>query len=92
MSSYVIEGSELDKILFERCETKYFPWKTHHMLGDKYSTDICSLRKIKKGDKKKRAFSIILSFDDKGCLLKKDIVCSNIINRRELSYDNAENL
>ena len=92
VSSYVIEGSELDKILFERCETKYFPWKTHHMLGDKYSTDICSLRKIKKGDKKKRAFSIILSFDDKGCLLKQDIVCSNIINRRELSYENAEKL
>ena len=92
VSSYVIEGSELDKILFERCESKYFPWKTHHMLGEKYSTDICSLRKVKKGDKKKRAMSLILSFDQEGSLLKKDIVCSYIINRRELSYKNAEEL
>ena len=87
VSSYIKKESELDKIIFERGETKYFPWKICHMLPKNLSTDIISLRAKKK---KKRAISLIIKFNNNYKILSCEIIKSLIINRRELSYEDAD--
>jgi exoribonuclease R len=89
VASYIKEDSELDSKISERCESKYFPWKTHHMLGHNLSTKICSLRKVKNGEKKKRAFSLILKFDINNNIISTEFKKTYIINKRELSYKRA---
>ena len=88
VSSYILEGSDLDKILMERVETKYYNWKIYHMIPKEYSTEIFSLRK----GKESRVISIIFNFDKEFNLINSEIKRSLIINKKELTYEKAEGL
>lgn len=88
VSSYILEGSELDRMLMERVETKYYDWKIYHMMPNEYSTKILSLRK----GKESRAISVIFNFDKEFNLINSEIKRSLIINKKELTYEKAEGL
>ena len=88
VSSYIIQNSELDKILEKRVESKYYPWKTYHMLPENIATEICSLRK----NKESRVISIIFKFDKNYNLINYKIQKSLIINKRTLSYIKAQRI
>lgn len=86
VSSYIEEGSELDNIIKDRCETVYMPNYRIDMLPVNYVNE-CSLNM----GEEKRAFSILIKYDS---YLNKVISISHtksmIINKNKISYEEAE--
>jgi ribonuclease R len=85
VSYFVKEGSALDKSAFERGFTFYLPDRAIHMLPERLSADLCSL----KPNEDKLAFTCEMVFSPKGDLLWYDIYESVIRSKARLTYDEA---
>jgi ribonuclease R len=85
VSYFVKEGSALDKSAFERGFTFYLPDRAIHMLPERLSADLCSL----KPNEDKLAFTCEMVFSPKGDLLWYDIYESVIKSKARLTYDEA---
>jgi len=85
VSYFVKEDSALDKSAFERGFTFYLPDRAIHMLPERLSADLCSL----KPNEDKLAFTCEMVFSPKGDLLWYDIYESVIRSKARLTYDEA---
>jgi len=85
VSYFVKEGSAIDREAFERGFTFYLPDRALHMLPERLSADLCSL----KPEEDKLAFTCEMVFSPKGDLLWYDIYESVIRSKARLTYDEA---
>jgi len=85
VSYYVREGMETDKEAYKRGFTYYFPDRALHMLPEKLSAKLCSLRP----NEDKLAFTVEMVFDDSGNLKAYDIYESVIRSKARLTYNEA---
>jgi RNAse R (EC 3.1.-.-) len=85
VSYFVKEGSALDRSAFERGFTFYLPDRAIHMLPERLSADLCSL----KPNEDKLAFTCEMVFSPKGDMLWYDIYESVIRSKARLTYDEA---
>ncbi|RUM27677.1 MAG: ribonuclease R [Aquifex sp.] len=85
VSYYVREGMETDKEAYKRGFTFYFPDRALHMLPEKLSARLCSLRP----NEDKLAFTVEMVFDDSGNLKSYDIYESVIRSKARLTYNEA---
>ena len=85
VSHYVKPGTKLDEEAFRRSFTFYLPDRALHMLPEKLSARICSLRP----NEDKLAFTVEMHFDKEGNLLDYDIYESVIRSKARLTYDQA---
>jgi len=85
VSYYVKEGSALDREAYKRGFTFYFPDRALHMLPEKLSAKVCSLRP----EEDKLAFTAEMVFDEKGNLKSYDIYESVIRSKARLTYNEA---
>ncbi|NPA40916.1 MAG: ribonuclease R [Aquificae bacterium] len=85
VSYYVRPGSATDQEAYKRGFTFYLPDRALHMLPEKLSAKLCSLRP----DEDKLAFTCEMVFDEKGNLLFYDIYESVIRSKARLTYNEA---
>ncbi|WP_448587954.1 ribonuclease R [Thermocrinis sp.] len=85
VSYFVKEGSAIDKEAFERGFTFYLPDRALHMLPERLSGDLCSLRP----EEDKLAFTCEMVFNQKGDLVWYDLYESVIRSKARLTYDEA---
>lgn len=85
VSYFVKEGSHIDKEALRRGFTFYLPDRALHMLPEKLSSDVCSL----KPNEDRLTFTCEMIFDKKGNLLSYDIYESVIRSKARLTYDEA---
>ena len=85
VSYFVKEGSHIDKEAFRRGFTFYLPDRALHMLPEKLSADLCSL----KPHEDRLAFTCEMVFDKKGNLVRYDIYESVIRSKARLTYEEA---
>ena len=85
VSHYVKPGTKLDEEAFRRSFTFYLPDRALHMLPEKLSARVCSLRP----NEDKLAFTVEMHFDKEGNLLDYDIYESVIRSKARLTYDQA---
>lgn len=85
VSYYVREGTETDKEAYKRGFTYYFPDRALHMLPEKLSAKLCSLRP----NEDKLAFTVEMVFDESGNLKAYDIYESVIRSKARLTYNEA---
>ncbi|ADC89484.1 ribonuclease R [Thermocrinis albus DSM 14484] len=85
VSYYVREGSAIDREAFRRGFTFYLPDRAIHMLPEKLSADLCSL----KPNEDRLAFTCEMLFSPKGDLISYDIYESVIRSKARLTYDEA---
>ncbi len=88
VSYYVREGTALDREAYKRGYTFYLPDRALHMLPEKLSAYLCSLRP----QKDKLAFTCEMLFDKKGKLLSYEIYESVIRSKARLTYREALSL
>ncbi len=85
VAHYVKSGMHLDSEAFNRCNSTYFPGKCVPMLPEELSNELCSLKpKVIRFTQ-----SVLAEFDEKGNLLKHEIVRSAIKSRKRFSYGDA---
>jgi len=85
VSYYVRPGTALDEEAYKRGFTFYLPDRALHMLPEKLSANLCSLRP----NEDKLAFTCEMVFDDRGELLFYDIYESIIRSKARLTYNEA---
>ncbi len=85
VSYYVKPGSALDKEAYRRGFTFYLPDRALHMLPEKLSSYVCSLRP----NEDKLAFTCEMVFNSSGKLLSYDIYESVIRSKARLTYNEA---
>ena len=85
VSYYVRQGSALDEEAYRRGFTFYLPDRAIHMLPEKLSADLCSLRP----GEDRLAFTCEMVFDQGGNLVFYDIYESVIRSKARLTYDEA---
>lgn len=85
VSYFVKEGSATDKEAFKRGFTFYLPDRALHMLPERLSADLCSL----KPNEDRLAFTCEMVFSPQGRLLSYDIYESVIRSKARLTYDEA---
>ena len=85
VSYYVKEGTALDKEAYRRGFTFYFPDRALHMLPEKLSANLCSLRP----NEDRLAFTVEMVFDERGNLKSYDIYESVIRSKARLTYNEA---
>ncbi|MCS7170703.1 MAG: ribonuclease R, partial [Aquificaceae bacterium] len=85
VSYFVKENSPIDKEAFKRGFTFYLPDRALHMLPEKLSADLCSL----KPNEDRLAFTCEMLFDEEGRLLNYDIYESVIRSKARLTYEEA---
>ncbi len=85
VSYYVKEGSAIDREALQRGNTYYLPERALHMLPEKLSANLCSLRP----DEKKYAFTCEMLVNKKGEVIDYDIYESVIVSKARLTYDQA---
>ena len=85
VSYYVKPGMEVDKEAYKRGFTFYFPDRALHMLPEKLSSFLCSLRP----NEDKLTFTVEMVFDEKGNLKAYDIYESVIRSKARLTYNEA---
>ena len=85
VSHYVKEGCAIDREAFERGNTYYLPEYALHMLPERLSANLCSLRP----NEKKYAFTCEMLINPKGKVIDYDIYESVIISKARLTYDQA---
>ncbi len=88
VSSYIDEGSELDNLIKIRGESVYLPDEQMNMLPTKLATDICSLLE----GKRRRTFSVIFKLNNNFEIVDVEFIKGIIINKKALSYDEAQNI
>ncbi len=82
VSSYVREGSALDEEARRRGTSVYFPDLTLHMLPERLSTDLCSLRPRAT----RLAFSVLLEINQKGETVRTEFFPSVIKTVERMTY------
>ncbi|SHK50819.1 ribonuclease R [Thermocrinis minervae] len=85
---FVKLGSEIDKEAYRRGFTFYLPDRALHMLPERLSADLCSL----KPNEDRLAFTCQMTFDLKGRLLDYDLYESVIKSKARLTYNEALSL
>ncbi len=85
VSYYVKEGSAIDREAFKRGNTYYLPERALHMLPERLSADLCSLRP----NEKKYAFTCEMLVNPKGEVIDYNIYESVIESKARLTYDQA---
>ena len=85
VSYYVKPGTALDKEAYRRGFTFYFPDRALHMLPEKLSAYLCSLRP----NEDKLAFTVEMVFDERGNLKAYDLYESVIRSKARLTYNEA---
>lgn len=85
VSYYVRPGTALDKEAYKRGFTFYFPDRALHMLPEKLSAYLCSLRP----NEDKLTFTVEMVFDERGNLKAYDIYESVIRSKARLTYNEA---
>ncbi len=85
VAHFIREGSALDKEAHKRGTSVYFPDGVLPMLPEQLSNGICSLRP----DEDRLAFSVFLTFDDKGVVVERSFAKSQIRSRLRLTYEQA---
>ncbi len=85
VSYYVRPGTALDGEAYRRGFTFYLPDRALHMLPEKLSAGLCSLRP----DEDRFAFTCEMVFNDKGELLFYDVYESIIRSKARLTYNEA---
>ena len=85
VSFYVRPGTFLDQEAYKRGFTFYLPDRALHMLPEKLSAQLCSLRP----NEDKLTFTCEMVFDRKGNLLFYDIYESVIRSKARLTYNEA---
>ncbi|MCS6956985.1 MAG: ribonuclease R [Aquificaceae bacterium] len=85
VSYFVKENSPIDKEAFKRGFTFYLPDRALHMLPERLSADLCSL----KPNEDRLAFTCEMLFDEGGRLLNYDIYESVIRSKARLTYGEA---
>jgi ribonuclease R len=88
VSFFVKPGSALDKEAYKRGFTFYLPDRALHMLPEKLSADLCSL----KPEEDRLAFTCEMVFDSEGHLKFYDIYESVIRSKARLTYNEALSL
>lgn len=86
VSTYVKSGSALDKEAQARSNTTYFPGQCIPMLPSALSDGLCSL----KPDVVRLTLTVLMAFDAKGSLQKKEIFRSYIKSNKRFSYEEAK--
>lgn len=87
VASYIPVNSHIDNIIKTRCESIYFTDYQINMLPDIFATNICSLLK----NKKRRTSSVIIKLN-KNEILDVKFVKGLIINKRNLTYEQANDI
>ncbi len=85
VSHYVKEGLAIDKEAFLRGNTYYLPERALHMLPERLSAHLCSLRP----HEKKYAFTCEMLVNPNGEVIEYDIYESVIESKARLTYDQA---
>jgi len=85
VSHYIKFGTALDKEAYKRGFTFYLPDRALHMLPEKLSANLCSLRP----NEDRLAFTCEMVFDERGDLLFYDIYESVIRSKARLTYNEA---
>ena len=88
VSYYVRPGTALDEEAYKRGFTFYLPDRALHMLPEKLSAKVCSLRPRED----KLAFTCEMVFDERGNLKYYDIYESVIRSKERLTYNEALSL
>ena len=85
VTHFVRPGSALDREARKRGTSVYLVDKVIPMLPEQLSNGVCSLRP----DEDRLAFSVFLTLDDGGSVLKRDFCKSVIRSRLRLTYEEA---
>ena len=85
VTHFVRPGSALDREARKRGTSVYLVDKVIPMLPEQLSNGVCSLRP----DEDRLAFSVFLTLDDGGAVLKRDFCKSVIRSRLRLTYEEA---
>ncbi|EDP76349.1 ribonuclease R [Hydrogenivirga sp. 128-5-R1-1] len=85
VSYYVRPGTALDEEAYKRGFTFYLPDRALHMLPEKLSANLCSLRP----DEDRFAFTCEMVFDERGELLFYDVYESVVRSKARLTYNEA---
>ncbi|MCS6876361.1 MAG: ribonuclease R, partial [Aquificaceae bacterium] len=85
VSYFVKEGTAIDKEAFKRGFTFYLPDRALHMLPERLSADLCSLKPMEE----RLAFTCEMLFDHNGRLLHYDLYESVIKSKARLTYGEA---
>ncbi len=86
VSSYVREGTSLDKEAYSRATSVYFPERAFHMLPRNLSENLCSL----KPNVLRLSLVAKMEFDYKGNKKRVEIYDSVIRSRRRATYEEIE--
>ena len=86
VSFYMPPGCAIDKEAVKRATSVYLPHGAAHMLPDKLSGDLCSLRP----NEKRRAVSVICELDEDGKVLSSRIARTWICSRRRFDYTEVQ--
>jgi len=87
VSEHVKIGSDIDAYAKQRMTSIYLSEKTYHMLPMELSEDKCSLLQ----GKERLTLSLVLKLDDKKNIVDHSFHKGIIINRKQLTYEQAEN-
>jgi ribonuclease R len=88
VSSFVQEGSAIDKEALERATSVYLVDRVIPMLPEKLSNDLCSL----KPKEERLTFSVIFIMNDKAEVLNYKIIETVILSDRRFTYDEAQKI
>ncbi len=88
VSHFVKEGSDLDKVAYERATSVYLPDRVNPMLPEKISNELCSLRP--KEDK--YAFSVIFQINNRAEIKSKWIGRTVIHSDHRYTYDDVQEI
>ncbi len=85
VAHFIREGSDLDKEAHKRGTSVYFPDGVLPMLPEQLSNGICSLRP----DEDRLAFSVFMTFDAGGTVVRREFAKTIIRSRLRLTYEQA---
>ncbi len=88
VSYFVEEGSELDKIAYDRAMSCYLGDKVIPMLPEKLSNDLCSL----KPNVPRLAFSVIMNITKTGVIKSYKIKETIIQSKKRFTYEEAQEI
>jgi len=88
VSHYVRPGSALDQEAYRRGTSVYFPQRAVHMLPERLSTDLCSL----KPGEDRLAVCVILEYSRRGRLKRSRFVLAVVRNQARLTYRLVQSL
>ncbi len=88
VSSYVTQGSDIDRNALERGNSYYFPEETLHMLPEELSTDYCSLLP----KQSRLALTVKITLDNKLNVIDSKIFETLIKSDKKFSYQKVQKI